>query len=55
MESAGPVLKYSFHFMYLNFVLHSIIGSTNAVIRSIHGTEDVETAAIHIALGRCIS
>ncbi|KAL5111453.1 Ceramide kinase [Taenia crassiceps] len=26
-------------------------GSTNAVIRSIHGTEDVETAAIHIALG----
>ncbi|VUZ53071.1 unnamed protein product [Hymenolepis diminuta] len=26
-------------------------GSTNAVIRSLHGTEDVETAAIHIALG----
>nr|CDS16261.1 ceramide kinase [Echinococcus granulosus] len=27
------------------------LSSTNAVIRSIHGTEDVETAAIHIALG----
>ncbi|KAL5963033.1 Ceramide kinase [Taenia solium] len=26
-------------------------GSTNTVVRSIHGTEDVETAAIHIALG----
>ncbi|VDO03704.1 unnamed protein product [Rodentolepis nana] len=26
-------------------------GSTNAVVRSLHGTEDVETAAIHIALG----
>lgn len=33
-------------------VLRYVLGSTNTVLRSIHGTEDIETAAIHIALGK---
>ena len=35
-------------------MFHFILGSTNAVVQSIHGTGDIETAAIHIVLGKHI-